>query len=90
MGAPVNDSAAHNFCCSVMIAKKWRYYSEIKSEYKWAFAGSFNVMQHFFYNSSQSFVDKSSKDRGVAYLGYLKNIFDKVIPKLLEFNAPLK
>jgi hypothetical protein len=41
-------------------------------------------MQFFFYNSSQAFVDASSKLKAVDYLGYLKTIFDKVLPKLLE------
>ena len=89
MGAPVNDSICLDNLCTNMIGKSWRQYRELKLNPQWTFIATFNVMQFFFYNSSQAFVDGASKAKAVQYLGYLKIIFDKVLPKLLDNNVSL-
>jgi hypothetical protein len=89
MGSPINCLHLFNTCCTDMIGKNWRFFKTLETDPKWGFIGTFNVMQYFFYNSSQAFVDGASKHKAIEYLGYLKNIFDKVLPKLLEKDSSL-
>ena len=41
-------------------------------------------MQCFYYNGSLAHESEDSKASSIKYLGYLKNIFDNVLPKVLD------
>ncbi len=65
MGAPINNHVIHSSCGASMINKDWRRYREVNLEAKWGFVAAFNVMQYFFYNCSQSFVDDAKKQKAI-------------------------
>jgi hypothetical protein len=57
---------------------------------KWAVLGTFNVMQFFFFNGSQSFKNKDSKESGVKYMEYLRNVFDNALFKMIDSDRDVK
>jgi hypothetical protein len=89
MGVPINEGVAHDFACTGMIGKNWREHKNIEVEPEWGLAGTFNVLQCFFYQSSKAFVGKNEEADSLIYLGYMKKILEEVLPKLFEFNKAL-
>ena len=65
MGVPVNSITAHEYCCTLMVGKVWRNFEAVSPHEKWGFIGTFNVMQHFLYTSTQAFVNEGSCEKAI-------------------------
>ncbi|TNV81339.1 hypothetical protein FGO68_gene7848 [Halteria grandinella] len=84
---PTNSSVILEEACAMQIGQQWRRYNTVKRETKWGLVGTFNVMQFFFYHSSQAFDTPAKKDLAIKYLDYLKSIFSQTLPKLIANDA---
>eukprot|EP00347_Sterkiella_histriomuscorum_P002074 403369575 len=84
LGIPREGLVLHNDLASQMIGMHWRNYQPSRYENKWTLLAVFNVLQHFFYHGSTNI------PQNVEYVNYLREIYDKQMPRILNQDDQLQ